>query len=139
MGSSGDGVEQNMAKAIELFTQAHAKGVAIATQNLGSMFLHGEGVEQNKAKAIELFREAHAKGNAEATCSLGVLYNTGNAVQQDEAKAFELFQQAHAMGSPRRRTTWAHSTPWAEPFSKTKPRRSSCISKRTRRAVSKRR
>ena len=58
--------EQNKAKAVELFEQAHAW----ATFNLGVMYFNGDGVEQNKAKAVELYEQAHAAGHGWAACKL---------------------------------------------------------------------
>ena len=47
MYDKGDGVEQNKAKAAELYEQAHAAGHATATFNLGVLYHKGDGVEQS--------------------------------------------------------------------------------------------
>jgi len=97
--AQGEGVEQDFAKAAELFQQAHALGNSDATANLGVMYEQGLGVEQDLERAVELFREAHAAGDATATSNLGVIYEQGKGVEQDFGRAAELYKQAHAAGN----------------------------------------
>ena len=63
---SGEGVEQDYARAAELYGKAAEQGHMYAQYNLGGMYYDGEGVEQDFARAAELFRKAADAGNNEA-------------------------------------------------------------------------
>ena len=52
MYDTGEGVEQNMKMAADLYQQAHEAGNEVATYNLGTMYETGEGVKQDSKKAI---------------------------------------------------------------------------------------
>ena len=62
----GQGVEQNLAKAVEWFTKAAEKGDSDAMFNLGYCFEKGRGVEQNLAKALEWYTKAQDAGDVDA-------------------------------------------------------------------------
>jgi TPR repeat protein len=62
----GEGVGQDCAKAAKFYQQAHEKGYAKATYNLGKMHEQGLGVQQDSVKAAGLFQQvAEFAGDAE--------------------------------------------------------------------------
>ena len=63
MYANGRGVEQDEAKAVELYRAAAEQGWAPAQFNLGLMYANGQGVEQDEAKAVELYRAAAEQGD----------------------------------------------------------------------------
>lgn len=91
MYAKGKLVDQDKAKARELYEAASAAGHAKATYNLGLMYHRGEGVEKDSARAAELYHQAHAKGYAKATRNLAMMYQRGEGVVKDCAKAADFF------------------------------------------------
>ena len=63
---SGQGVEQDYAKAFELFQRSANQGYDWGMNNLGGLYEKGWGTEQDMAKALFLYREAATKGNEAA-------------------------------------------------------------------------
>jgi TPR repeat protein len=91
--AQGKVLEQDKAKAVELYEKAHAAGFVKATYNLGLMYQRGEGVEQDCAMAAKLYAEAHAKGYPKATYNLARMYERGEGCPQDSEMAAKLFEQ----------------------------------------------
>jgi len=77
MYANGEGVEQDMAQAVELFKKAAEKGHVDAQNNLGAMYFTGEGVGRDEKKAIEWFEKAAAQGNADAQANLDAIRAAG--------------------------------------------------------------
>ena len=96
----GLGVQQDHAKAFELFSKAAEKGNIDAVAGLGAMYLKGYEVRENPAKALELISRAANEGSAFGQTLLGAMYAQGNGVPQDFRKARELFRKADAQGFP---------------------------------------
>ena len=94
MYGKGDGVAQDYAKAVELFTKACDGGYAGGCFNLGFMYYKGDGVAQDYAKAVELYTKACDGGSAGGCFNLGTMYDNGDGVAQDYAKAVELYTKA---------------------------------------------
>ena len=67
------GLEKNLERAIELWTDAAELGSIIAHYQLGVGLNHGYGVEQDKARAVEHWQHAAMKGHIESRHSLGVV------------------------------------------------------------------
>jgi TPR repeat protein len=67
---NGQGVAQDYAEAVRLYSLAAAQGHAVAQFNLGYMFEKGQGVAQDRAEAIRWYRLAAAQGDAGATAAL---------------------------------------------------------------------
>ena len=65
------GLERDMQKAVELYTEAVDLGSVEALYSLGAAHSHGDGVEQDKAKAFEFYRKAAKQGHAEGRHNLG--------------------------------------------------------------------
>lgn len=100
LGSSyytGDGVEQDLEKAIVCFKKAGEMGHARAQFNLGTCYMNGTGVEQNDREAARWFRKAADQDVKEACFPLGLCYY--NLEQYTEAYAWALFAEAN--GDPR--------------------------------------
>jgi uncharacterized protein len=70
MFENGEGVAQDYAEAVRLYSLAAAQGHAGAQANLGLMFENGQGVAQDRAEAIRWYRLAAAQGHARATAAL---------------------------------------------------------------------
>lgn len=104
MYAKGAGVQQDKAKALELYAKASAAGHVKATYNLGLMYQRGEGVEEDSARAAELYEQAHAKGYPKATHNLAMMYDRGLGVEKDSVRAAELFQQLAAAKAATGRT-----------------------------------
>ena len=66
MSAKGQGVAQDVGKALEFFEQAHQAGDVDATFNLGAMYAEGQGTAQDFGKALELHEQTHLGGTAEA-------------------------------------------------------------------------
>ena len=98
---SGNGVEQDHAKAAKWFRLAAKQGDAEAQSILGVLYYSGNGVEQDHAKAAEYFRLAANQGSALAQSTLGVLYDIGKGVEQDHAEAAKWFRLAAKQGETR--------------------------------------
>lgn len=96
--AKGQGIEQDLGKAKELYEQAHRAGYERSTTNLGCMYENGAGVEQDFEKAKTLYEEAHRAGNALATNNLGYMYLMGRGVDQSHKMAASFFAQAHRAG-----------------------------------------
>ncbi len=73
----GEGVEQNLDKAIELLREAAATGEAEAEFFLGTAYYSGLGVPLSEAEAVLWFEKAAAKGHAAAQYWLAVLIKEG--------------------------------------------------------------
>ena len=66
MFDNGQGVAQDFAEAVRLYSLAAAQGHAYAQLSLGLMFENGEGVAQDTAEAIRWYRLAAEQGHAGA-------------------------------------------------------------------------
>ena len=66
----GQGVAQDYAEAVRLYSLAAAQGHARAQFNLGNKFKNGRGVAQDRAEAIRWYRLAAAQGDAWAKATL---------------------------------------------------------------------
>ncbi|MBR6165865.1 MAG: SEL1-like repeat protein [Clostridia bacterium] len=95
---NGNGVEQDSAKAADLFTQAADMGNADAQNQLGYLYLNGIGVSRDPAKAEELFFLSAEQGNVNAQFNLGLMYREGNGVEVNPAKSAEMFRLAAEQG-----------------------------------------
>jgi TPR repeat protein len=69
----GDCVENNAARAVELYTRAGDAGHGGSLFNLGVCYERGDGVEKDVAKAVELYTRAADVGDMTAIYNLGYL------------------------------------------------------------------
>ena len=67
------GLQKDMRKAVELYTEAAELGSIEALYRLGNMHRIGEGVEKDEVKAAESYEKAAMQGNARSRHNLGSL------------------------------------------------------------------
>ena len=67
----GLGLQMDLRKAVELYTDAAELGSIDALHHLGFAYYHGEGVEQDKAKGIEFYKNAAIQGKVGSRHRLG--------------------------------------------------------------------
>ncbi|EJK71554.1 hypothetical protein THAOC_06990, partial [Thalassiosira oceanica] len=65
------GLQKDMQKAAELYTEAAELGSIVALFELGVAYLFGNGVRQDNVKAVEIFEKAAMQGHAESRFNLG--------------------------------------------------------------------
>ena len=97
----GLGVQQDDAKAFELYEQAANRGSADAQVNVAFQLLTGKGVEQDREQAASWFAKASDRGNALAQYNLGLMYEKGIGVEQDRDFATELYRISADQGQKR--------------------------------------
>ena len=91
-------VEQDLAKAEELYRKAAEQGDFQAQYNLGLAYWKGDGVEQDCGEAEKWFRKAAEQGHDRAQYYLGYLYENGYAVGLDIPEAAAWYRKAAAQG-----------------------------------------
>ena len=104
MYQNGFGVEQDYAKAFELYQKAADQEYALAQYALGYMYYIGVGVTMDEAKAVKWFKKAAEQGVSEAQFRLGHMYRYCLGVDKDYAKAVEWFQKAAEQGNGNAQT-----------------------------------
>ena len=65
------GLQKDMRKAVEQWTEAAELGSIEALNHLGGAYYLGIGVEQDKAKAVEFFAKAAMQGHVDSRHNLG--------------------------------------------------------------------
>lgn len=84
---TGNGVEKNLDKALELYRKAADQGHSIAQNNLGVFYEKGLNVPKNEKTAAQWYRKAADVGYSYAQYNLGTLYAEGRGVKQDIEQA----------------------------------------------------
>ncbi|MWN91322.1 hypothetical protein GQ597_11505 [Gilliamella sp. Pra-s65] len=95
MSEFGQGVEPDLAKAIEWYQKAANKGHALAQTNLAYFYLFGIGVEKDEKQAFELYQKAAKQNCAPALKTLAFMYMQGLGTEQDIPKSFATLEQAY--------------------------------------------
>ena len=95
---NGEGVAQDLGKALACYRKAAEQGHAGAQADLGWIYRNGSGVAQDLVKAVQWYRKAAEQGNADAQCNLGFMYQGGKGVPQDANEAIQWFQKAAEQG-----------------------------------------
>ena len=86
--ASGEGVAQDLGKAVELLAKSAEKEDAEARCRLGECYERGEwGLDADVAKALELYRQSASEGDAGGLYDLGRCYLEGIGVEKDMGKA----------------------------------------------------
>ena len=67
------GLQKDMRKAVELYTEAAGLGSIEALFSLGCAYYHGNGLQEDKAKAVELYKKAAMQGDVESRYQLGLI------------------------------------------------------------------
>lgn len=105
---SGDGVQKDPARALELLKSAADKHVEARFQ-LGLCYLLGRGVPIDAATAAEHLLKAAERKHPDATYNYGALLYNGNGVAQDRKAAFEFYTAAADLGSASGQFRLAHA------------------------------
>jgi hypothetical protein len=79
----GDGVAQNIPRALPLLESAARGGVGSATFRLGMVYEEGQGVTRDRLRALEFFRAAAADGEPEGFFNVGAAYVGAHGVKRD--------------------------------------------------------
>ena len=93
------GVEQDYAKALELYTEAGEKGDADAQAQVGYIYQFGCGIEPDYEKAMEWNNRAAQQGNAQGQAQIGWLYQQGLGVTQNLDEAGRWYTRAADQGN----------------------------------------
>lgn len=94
----GLGVEQDDARAYELYRRAANLGSDEAQVNIAFQLLTGKGVAEDRTKAAAWFARAADAGNPLAQYNLGLMYEKGFGVEQNKDFAMELYRVAASQG-----------------------------------------
>lgn len=79
----GDGVAQNIPRALPLLEQAARGGIGSAIFRLGMVYEEGQGVTRDRLRALEYFRAAAAAGEPEGFFNVGAAYVGAHGVKRD--------------------------------------------------------
>ena len=93
----GDGVGQNLTKAVEWHETAAARGHIEAQYTLAVRYYEGDGVEQNSWKTFAWYTRAAWQGHVEAQYSLAYLYKE-EWYERDILAAFKWYRRAATQG-----------------------------------------
>ncbi len=104
----GWGVEQNPAKALNLFHKSAKQGHRAAESNLGEMYMAGLGVPKDFAKAFDWSWRAALKGDTDAQNNLGVMFAEGLGVERDHTLAMYWFQKSAKLGNVEAQANVGH-------------------------------
>ncbi len=96
----GIGVDQDAARAAQLFSQAAKAGVTKAQVDLAGAYLLGNGVERNPTTAGEWFTKAAKAGHGQAQLQLGTMCIQGTGREQDIKQGMDWLRQAAANRNP---------------------------------------
>lgn len=87
--------------AIDVYMIAHAKGSAVAANNLGSMFSEGEGVAENQREATRYFRKAANRGLPYSMYTMGERARLGLGMAENMRLARYWYERAAEHGDAR--------------------------------------
>jgi hypothetical protein len=79
----GDGVAQNIPRALPLLESAARGGIGSAIFRLGMVYEEGQGVTRDRLRALEYFRAAAAAGEPEGFFNVGAAYVGAHGVKRD--------------------------------------------------------
>ncbi len=99
----GEGVEQDVNKAVEHYQKAASQGYAVAQYYLGVCYNHGKGMEQRDFQlALDSWNKAAKQGHALAQMVLGNYYKEGgHGIEKDSVKAAEFLKSSVEWGDER--------------------------------------
>ena len=86
----GQGLDADVERGIEYYTQAAEAGFMRAFRRLGNLYYYGQDVEEDLGKALDYFSEEAARGSY---YNLGWMYMDGSGVEADASRAVELFEK----------------------------------------------
>ncbi len=91
-------VEQDTAKAVELYELSAGQGFAASQFRLGELYEEGEILDRDLGKAVESYRKAAEQGHPGAQYALAHIYHLGSGVPQDMAAAMVWYRKAALQG-----------------------------------------
>lgn len=94
----GNGVQQDIAKAMEYYTIASNAGHVEAKYSMGYVYLYGENGEKDYSKAFECLEYAAQRDHAKANRILGFAYFWGNGVDTNYDKSFRYMLRGAELG-----------------------------------------
>lgn len=95
---AGQGIEQNMAQALEWFRLSAGQGHREAQYKMGLSYAFGVGLAQDIAEAFNWYQMAADNGNADAQYMLGICYQYALNGEQDFGEALYWYQRAASEG-----------------------------------------
>ncbi len=96
----GNGVKQDVVRAVALLHYAAEHDCALATNQLARMYHQAFGVVRDDAKAARLYEAAAAAGIGSAAFDLANGYTTGWVGERSGATALRWYRRAAALGFP---------------------------------------
>ena len=96
--ADGRGVQQDVPKAIELWSRAAEAGIVTARFNLGLQYAGGSGVPKDMKKAADYLLQAAESGLPEAQFAIAGLYRDGTGVEKDLETARQWYGRAATAG-----------------------------------------
>jgi TPR repeat protein len=94
----GDGVKQDLSKAVEYYQRAANQGHAVAQFNLGWCWECGKGVTKDWSEAVRYYQLSADQGCSLAQNNLGSCYENGTGVDLDFSKALSYYQLSAEQG-----------------------------------------
>jgi TPR repeat protein len=92
---SGEGVEEDLEEAAQLYKKAAEAGDADAQFRLSALYYNGDGVEdEDEEEAASWCTKAAEQGHAEAQCTLGRMYEDGEGVEVDGGAAAKWYRKS---------------------------------------------
>ena len=88
MYAAGHGVEKDLKKAFELFSEAALNGRADAMYKLGLMYEQGQGVKKSNKKALRYYQKSAKKGYPLGQYRFGLMYVKGAGIKQNPVNAY---------------------------------------------------
>ena len=88
MYAAGQGVEKDLKKSYELFSEAAKNGRADAMYKLGLMYEQGQGVKRTIKKAVRYYRKSATLGYPLGQYRFGLMYAKGLGVKQNPINAY---------------------------------------------------
>jgi TPR repeat protein len=90
--SKGEGVAQDLEKAVGYYQQAASLGHLSAQFNLGLAYYKGRGIDPDTEQAVSWWEKAAENGHDAAQYNLGALFWQGDKVPKDQATAMKWFR-----------------------------------------------
>jgi TPR repeat protein len=81
---TGNGVERDVARSVELHRKAADQKLPAAQHGLGVFYYQGIGVKQDYAEALKWFKCAASQGFADSEFNIGVMYFNDRSVKRDD-------------------------------------------------------
>ncbi|MCZ6616978.1 MAG: tetratricopeptide repeat protein, partial [Gammaproteobacteria bacterium] len=100
MYQNGEFGEEDVARSMELFSEAAELGSGAGQVSLGHLYLTGTGVGQSYERALELFEQAAAKNTPTSFLSLGHMFEAGLGMAKNLKDAKHWYRRGAEAGMP---------------------------------------